>query len=86
MQPQAAKRANRQMSGLSTDRPDDSDIDSLLGPVAQRAQHLGVGDLGIVEEQLFLGPMNERQELFAGVDRADDEGVETCRIFDRYLP
>src|SRR5687767_14972144 len=76
MQPEAAKRANVQMSALSADRPDDPDVDSLLGPAVQRAQHLGVGDLGIVEEQLFLGPVNEREELLAGVDGADDEPVK----------
>src|SRR6187551_3074780 len=77
MQPEAAKRANFQMSTVSADGPNDSYVDSLLGHVAQRARDLRVSNLGIVDEQLFLGPANECEELLPRVDRADDKGVET---------
>ena len=56
---------------------DDSDVHSFLGAFVQGAQHLRVGNLGIVDEQLFLRPVNERAELLASVDRADDKRVQT---------
>jgi len=54
------------MRAVSTDRPDHPDVHAALGLGVQRVQDLRVRNLGVVDEQLRLRPVDERDELLAG--------------------
>ena len=48
---------------LPADSTDDSNFHSMVNPLAQRPQYCRVGDLGIIDQQLFLRSQDQGREL-----------------------
>ena len=61
--------------GAPRHRPDDPDLDARLQPLLQDPKHAPVRDSWVVDQQLRLGPLQERAECLPGVLGADDERV-----------
>src|SRR5262249_39521588 len=52
-------------------RSDDLDLDSRAGPVFEQFDHPRIGELAVVNQQLFFGARNEFGELSPRIERAD---------------
>src|SRR6185295_4158267 len=79
MQTHAGEWCNRQ-GAPAGDASDNLDVQAPLGLVPQQLQDLLVGDLRIVDQQLFPGLLDKSRELFAGIRGTNDESVETGGI------
>src|SRR5713101_3044965 len=66
--------------GVLTNPPDDADFNASFRPILQEADHFLVRDLRIVNQQLFLRPLQETAEDLTGVRRTHDERIEPWRV------
>ena len=65
VQPEAAQRPDVQMLALLAQRSDHPDIHTLFRAFVQGSHHLGVVNLGVVNEQLLLRPADRGEQLLA---------------------
>jgi hypothetical protein len=61
---------------LSHQPPDNADVHARLGAFREQPDHRPVADLRVVDDQVFLGFLDELSQGFARVDRADHNTVE----------
>src|SRR6185503_1656175 len=80
MQAHAGKRRNPQVCAPCGYTSYDFDIQARLGMILEETQDLLIGDLGVVDQQLFLGLLDESRELLACIRWANHESVETSFI------
>src|SRR6202040_2029358 len=60
---------------------DDSNVDTFLDSFIEQADHLDVGDGGIIDQQFFFGGFDESGKFLARIDGTDDETGCLGRIF-----
>ncbi len=76
VQAQALQFSRCQSDASLTHSSDDLNLYARFGAALQQADHLHVGKLVVIDQQLLARPIEEIRKLFAGIDGTHNEGVQ----------
>jgi hypothetical protein len=75
VEPHAHQPPTVELSRRFDHAPNDPNLDAFTGPIAQETDHRSVTDLGVVNQQLFLGAYDEVRQLLPRIDRTYHEAL-----------